>query len=376
MGKDNRPTTATSAKSAKTAISIKSASRPSSDNARRPKTSNSVTTSSDLSIISSGSDESGLSFGIDKQSELKTTQNVGSPAGAIGKSTSSDDRFDDHIIISVDRERAEAEERYMIRLLSRRAFHLPNHNWGQDWVQYMKNNHQLFGICFHHELHPLNIPNRLYLLLASTAFGLAVTNCVYLYYAFTDDEMDKLLINIIIDDQSPLNFQNIEALEITYGMVTLWTVGGLLHTLFDICMWYLSACACFLSGASCSRNGKYKLVGSYIVVAIAAVLVALALFVVLLRAAYDRRLRLAQEGIVLEDFEWDELSRIRNFSFLLGYLIELSLVYFAYYPILISLGFFGCIPFLGRTKEIQKQAREREAMDWVPKDHVQNGESA
>ena len=105
-------------------------------------------------------------------------------------------------------------------------------------------------------------------------------------------------------------------------------------------------------------------------------LVALALFVVLLRAAYDRRLRLAQEGIVLEDFEWDELSRIRNFSFLLGYLIELCLVYFAYYPILISLGFFGCIPFLGRTKEIQKQAREREAMDWVPKDHVQNGESA
>lgn len=122
MGKDNRPTTATSAKSAKTAISIKSASRPSSHNARRPKTSNSVTTSSDLSIISSGSDESGLSFGIDKQSELKTRQNVGSPAGAIGKSTSSDDRFDDHIIISVDRERAEAEERYMIRLLSRRAF--------------------------------------------------------------------------------------------------------------------------------------------------------------------------------------------------------------------------------------------------------------
>ncbi len=344
MPHGNRPATAASAKSNRppTAASAK---------AKRPPTAASAESEgADLSFASSAkSDNENLSL----DSAVNTTN--------LQASTEKydEDNFFDHVVVIADEEQEMDEQMYIIRLLSRRAFHLPNHNWAQDWLQYMKNNHPLFGICFHHPLHPLKIPNRLYLLLASTSFGLAATNCVYLYYALNDEEMDKTLVKIIFEKDSPLNFREIEALEITYGMVTLWTFGGILHSLFDICMWYLSACACFLSGASCSRRGKYQVVGSYIVIAIAAVLVALALFVVLMRAAYDRRLRLAQEGVILEDFEWEEFGRIRNFSFLLGYLIELTLVYFAYYPILISIGFFGCIPCVGRQKEVRKQYRER-----------------
>jgi hypothetical protein len=326
---------------------------------QRPPTSSSAKAASGLSFTSSVRIDGDVSFDDDENASDIEPNAKRQDRDENEIQSNPNDNFLDHVCVIRDEEQDSDEKVYMIRLLSRRAMHLPNMNWAQDWLQYMKNNHPLFGICLRHPLHPLKIPNRLYLLLASTSFGLAATNCVYLYYALNDDEMDKILVKIVLEKDSPLNFKEIEALEITYGMVTLWTFGGILHTLFDICMWYLSACACFLSGASCSRKGKYQLIGSYIVIAVAAVLVALALFVVLMRAAYDRRLRLAEQGIVLEDFEWEEFGRIRNFSFLLGYLIELTLVYFAYYPLLISVGFFGCVPFIGREKEMKKQYRER-----------------
>lgn len=286
-----------------------------------------------------------------------------SPSTNKEQESSPDVSFAGHEIVVISKEARDAEEKeYIIRLLSRRAMHLPNMNWWQDWLQFMKNNHLVLGIFFHHELHPLRAPHRLYILLASVAFGLAATNCVYLYYAFHDDEMDKILVEIALNDNR-LNFQKLEALEITYGMVALWTFGGALHSIFDIGMWYLSACACFLSGASCSNRGKYQVIGSYIVIALTAVLVALALFVVLMRAAYDRRLRLAEQGIMLKDFEWEELGRIKNFSFLIGYVIELILVYFGYYPIFITILFTGILPCIGRPKELAKQYRERKARE-------------
>jgi len=265
------------------------------------------------------------------------------------------------------------EKEYIIRLLSRRAMHLPNMNWCQDWIQYMKNNHLILGIFFHHELHPLKAAHRLYILLASVSFGLAATNCIYLYYVFHDEEMDKMLIEISLEEMNHLNIHKLETLEVTYGMVALWTFGGALHSVFDICMWYLSACACFLSGASCSNRGRCQVIGSYIVIAVAAVFVALALFIVFMRAAYDRRLRLAEEGIMLQEFEWEELGRIKNFSFLIGYAIELVLVYLAYYPFFITLLFTGILPCIGRPKELEKQNRERKAREKKYRVYDQNG---
>lgn len=116
------------------------------------------------------------------------------------------------------------------------------------------------------------------------------------------------------------------------------------------------------------------MIGSYIVIALTAVLVGLALFVVLMRAAYDRRLRLAEEGIMLKEFEWQELGRIKNFSFLIGYGIELLLVYFVYYPIFITILFTGILPCVGRPKEMKKQERERKAREKRYRIYDQNGD--
>eukprot|EP00553_Chaetoceros_curvisetus_P007779 CAMPEP_0204612750 /NCGR_PEP_ID=MMETSP0717-20131115/809_1 /ASSEMBLY_ACC=CAM_ASM_000666 /TAXON_ID=230516 /ORGANISM="Chaetoceros curvisetus" /LENGTH=206 /DNA_ID=CAMNT_0051624953 /DNA_START=12 /DNA_END=629 /DNA_ORIENTATION=+ len=129
------------------------------------------------------------------------------------------------------------EELYLVRLLSRKAMHLPHGSWCQDWINFMKNNHPVFGICFHHRLHPLKVQHRLYILLASISFGLTATNAVYLYNAFNNDEMSKVLLQISLRDDAALNINNIEALEVTYGVLFLWTVGGAMHAAFDIGMW-------------------------------------------------------------------------------------------------------------------------------------------
>ncbi len=58
-----------------------------------------------------------------------------------------------------------AEKDDLISLLRRRSMHLPGNNWYQDWIQYIRNNHPLLGICLHHPLHPLRMGQRIYILL-------------------------------------------------------------------------------------------------------------------------------------------------------------------------------------------------------------------
>jgi len=249
------------------------------------------------------------------------------------------------------------EIKYIVRLLSRRTMHLPHFSYWQDYLQFFNNNHPVFGICLCHPLHPLQRGHRVWMLIASFSFGLAATNIVYLYYVVHDDEVDKVLLDIELNDMS---FGDVHALTLTYGMLTLWTFGGLLHTIFDLIMWYLAACACFMTGVSCSKRSKLKLIGMYTVIAITAVLVVLAVFVVSLRGAYEQRLRLLEQGESMEDFSWTDLTKVQNYSFLVGYFVELFLVYFCYYPIIVFALFNGIIPCLGRNREIQKQKRERE----------------
>ena len=259
--------------------------------------------------------------------------------------------------LDYDHETSDDEEiKYIVRLLARRTMHLPHFSYWQDYLQFFNNNHPVFGMCLCHPLHPLQRGHRVWMLIASFSFGLAATNIVYLYYVVHDDEVDKVLLDIELNDVS---FGDVHALTVTYGMLTLWTFGGLLHTIFDVLMWYLAACACFMTGVSCSKRSNFKLIGMYSVIAITAILIVLAVFVVTLRGAYEQRLRFMEEGKSMEDFSWLDLTKVHNYSFLIGYVIELFLVYFCYYPIIIFALFNGIVPCLGRNREIQKQKRER-----------------
>lgn len=254
-------------------------------------------------------------------------------------------------------ESEDQEMKYKIRLLARRTMHLPHYTYWQDYLQFFSNNHPLFGMCLHHPLHPLQRGHRLWMLLASIAFGLATTNIIYLYYVVHDDEVDKVLLDI---ELSEISFGNFHALTVTYGMMTLWTFGGVLHTIFDLMMWYLSACSCFMTGVFCFKRSRLKLIGMYSVIAVTAILIVLAIFVVTLRAAYEQRLRQLENGQEVDEITWDELAKVRNFSFIVGYIVELLLVYLCYYPFITFALFNGIVPCLGRHKEIQRQKRERE----------------
>ncbi len=263
------------------------------------------------------------------------------------------------------------EELYIKLLLARRSMHLPRNNWCQDWTQFIKNNHVLFGLCCHHPLHPLKLGHRVFILIGSIAFGLTATNSVYLWYAYNDEDMNQTLVQVSLGEV-PLNL-SVEDLQVTNGMLTLWTFGSMLHSIFDVSLWFITACICFLEGNACGRFSKLRSLGSYVTVAIVAIMVALSSFVIAGRAIYEARLAAARNGTELNEEQWTQVVRFESFSFLLGYGVESALTYFVFYPLIVTIGISGmlsplfrifpCIKFLGgRSEELLRQFEERKAM--------------
>ena len=279
------------------------------------------------------------------------------------------------------------EELYIKRLLARRSFHLPHHGVFQDFIQFIKNNHTVVGLCCHDRLHPLRFGHRLFIFIGSLAFGLTATNSVYLWYAYSNEDMNQVLIQVSLGNSDNATFQFLNDLEITYGMVALWTMGSILHSMFDITLWFLTACICFLEGGACGKYSRLRSVGSYMTIAIVAVMVALSSFVIAGRAIYESRLSEAQMDInnsssnnitdilVSEEEEQQQQWSLdglefQSFSFLLGFGVESLLAYFVYFPIIVTIGFSGmlepffrcmpCIKFLGgRKREVARQLQER-----------------
>eukprot|EP01082_Thalassiosira_pseudonana_P006305 g6078.t1 g6078 contig20:746436-746813(+) len=107
----------------------------------------------------------------------------------VTKTTQSTNTSDDESsTVSLDNQQQIYEEEDFIRKkLSLRSYHLPGHNWRQDWAMYIRNNRLIFGLCCHHRLHPVTIKHRLIILVGSLAFGLSVTNAAYLWYLYYGD---------------------------------------------------------------------------------------------------------------------------------------------------------------------------------------------
>lgn len=249
------------------------------------------------------------------------------------------------------------EEERLKYLLARRSGHLPGNNWCQDWVQFIRNNHPLFGLCLRHELHPLSLKDRLFILLASISFGVIATNLVYLYFLTTDRNFEEDILRLNLQIQEGFGFEVV----LTSGILMLFIFNGVLHVLFDLSLWHLSAATCCYNLKNHRIIKKY---GSLAVLAIALLLFSFATLVIMVRLSYN----------VNEDEEngndWEEVLEIETFFVVLGYMLQLALVYFIISPILVTImfsGALGCIPFLGgRPKDI---ARE---MNFMIEDQVKN----
>lgn len=143
----------------------------------------------------------------------------------------------------------QAHKEAVVRLLLVRAYHLPRLNWYQDWLQYMTNNHPIFGICWHHEYHPVRGLVRIISLIGSMLFGLAVTNIIYLAFVFSATSYDKAYVTVEVNATHSQSINNnVSALNVTNGNIALWTIGAFLNATFDNVIWAMAACTwCVLS---------------------------------------------------------------------------------------------------------------------------------
>jgi len=267
---------------------------------------------------------------------------------------------------------------YIVPLLAAQAYHIPGNSFGQDWIQFMKNNHPLFGICLHHKLHPIKSCTRIVALIGTILFGLVMTNIFYLFYLFNPEF-----------DQEVLSFtrSNGEVWTLTTGMLLLWTVGSGIHASFNLCMWYIAACSCcraggcFANQACCPSFGKHSIRVMVLMIAL------MAIFIVLMRVAISNAdtdtaasISNATDANEFNFFftseAWDfEIEREEEFDFVLAYLVQMFASLFVFYPLIgtiLMTGMCGlCTRFPligGRPYEVKqwenKKLRNGKEEDW------------
>eukprot|EP00984_Skeletonema_dohrnii_P015911 scaffold6987_cov128-Skeletonema_dohrnii-CCMP3373.AAC.5 len=235
--------------------------------------------------------------------------------------------------------RSDREIEVLVPKLASRSYHLEEGNsWCEDWLQYQKNTHPLFSICCHHPLHPIGRFQRVIILVGSIAFGLAITNIVYL--GFLKSEQAGTAVNYVYEQTGKLSdaISQRTSIQVEQSLFFLWTVGSGLHSAFDLLIWYLAACSCFRPGGALFS----------------------ATSVVVLRLNADANV----EGQTDDIIERTGLESSR-FSFLLAYSFELIFALFVFYFLTSTVffsGILGCgrIPILGgRPYELRKEAAEK-----------------
>jgi len=256
---------------------------------------------------------------------------------------------------------SEAQRRRFIRRLAARAYHFPGNTWCEDWTQYIGNTHLVFGIFFHHPLHPVTSWERCVILLGSVAVGLLLSNLIYLWFVYYNFGMDDTVLSL-----GPKG-----SLNVTKLMITLWTFGSFVHTCFDLSIWHIKACTLCRYGSheSYVTDNAVKC-GRTAGVTIVLLTLAFATYLVLLRASEDYKDSFQAMVDVDEDDEAGEsfLQPIifgggaQYFDFLAGYIVEFILAVFVYNPLILTIvftGVLGCngkIPIVGgRPRELKQE---------------------
>ncbi|KAL7536323.1 hypothetical protein ACHAWF_005433 [Thalassiosira exigua] len=266
---------------------------------------------------------------------------------------------------------AEAQRRRFARRLAARAYHFPGNTWCEDWIQYTSNTHLVFGIFFHHPLHPVTGRERCVILLGSVAVGLLMSNLIYLWFVSAGYGKDDTVLSLG------------GTVDVTKLMIALWTLGSVAHSIFDLSLWHIKACTPCRYGSGSYVSDEAVQCGRTAGVTIVLATLAFATYLVLLRASEDYNEGL---GVALEEEEVgageagdesDEGGRsfikpislggegsVQYFGFLIGYIVEFLLAVFVYNPLILTIvfaGVLGCngrIPVLGgRPREVMRERR-------------------
>lgn len=254
--------------------------------------------------------------------------------------------------------------RQIVPKLAARSYHLPGYNIAQDWMQYMLNNHPLLGVCCRHRLHPIKTRQRIIILLGSFAYGVAITNAIYLWFLGSgrDDKEEVFSVNMSLNNSSS------QTVSLTSGLIVLVTVGSGSHSMFDRFIWTLAACSCCRSGGVFESRGCLRDFGYYLVILLVTAVLALASCVVVIRASMEEGETTVPlfQNRTREDFadllDFDEFA-MEDYSFLRGYALEFAVSLFVYYPLFETIlfsGILGCcgVPILGgRPYAMKKEAK-------------------
>eukprot|EP00537_Pseudo-nitzschia_pungens_P010570 CAMPEP_0172390338 /NCGR_PEP_ID=MMETSP1061-20121228/7001_1 /TAXON_ID=37318 /ORGANISM="Pseudo-nitzschia pungens, Strain cf. pungens" /LENGTH=293 /DNA_ID=CAMNT_0013120681 /DNA_START=230 /DNA_END=1111 /DNA_ORIENTATION=- len=234
----------------------------------------------------------------------------------------------------------------LVQLLARQSYHLPGNNWLQDWWQFMKNNHPVLGICCHNQVHPIKACARIFALIGTITFGLAMTNVFYLFFLW-NPEFDRVVASIIIDSETQY--------VLTTGMLLVLTIGTSVHAFFDLFIWHIAACAC------CQRGGVFESCawcpsfGTYFVRFFVACCVGFC-GVIQFRRIQENNANDFEEGTNdpgIDTVLDDQLDLSSQFMFVKTFLVEITLSLFVQYPIYGTIFFSGIlscgfmIPVLG-----------------------------
>lgn len=234
----------------------------------------------------------------------------------------------------------------LVPLLAMQCYHLPGNSWFQDLVQYVANNHPIMGICFHHRLHPLGPKTRAVALVGTLVFGLALTSFFELLY-IQYPRYQRILVAFGEGD---------DTWELTSGMLSLWTVGGGIHTAYNLFMWHIAACSCMRAGG-CLESSKFcncPSCGKTFLRIFVIMIVVLTIFVVCFKVVIAND----DSADVGEVTDLQNYSSVDDFGFVLAYFVGMALSFFLWYFVGLGIlfsGVLGCykLPVLGgRPREI------------------------
>jgi len=239
-------------------------------------------------------------------------------------------------------------------------------------------------------------------LLGSIMVGLVITNTIYLLF-IREDDLDE--IPYTSSGTAPVVFQlstggfaikngtswvfledeegDIEdtinqytSVQVSSGMILLWSVGSALHAIWDNTIWYVTSCSCCMStdhGSDNNDNGietgqehgrcdgcvtKYKKFSNILVAIGIIVITAVATVAVVIRSHVDNNggdissalaafqsssLSSNGEGTGAAGVDIKQLSNKNNYEYLMSYSIELTLAWFLWFPIIETILFSGIL---------------------------------
>lgn len=295
----------------------------------------------------------------------------------------------------------EETEDYFIRgKLARRAFHLPDNTYCQDYKQYITNCHLIFGLFCYDKRSPVKMKHRILILCGSLAFGLNITNIIYLWgnQVFHDEEITSAAkewvrtnipeyiyngttaTNTILEDTILEDASTRLQVDMESQLTILWTAGAALHSAFDMALWHMISCGyCSNSYRSNATNRQQDcLIFGWTTAISIVMLMVIATFVVIYFRVFpltnesDDGMRIEEQmllSLMDDEVEPEEVIGFLmqgDFRFIWAFIIECAVSLFIWTPFLMTTlftGILGCgrIPCIGgRPREVW---RERNGKD-------------